>query len=153
MNETHPRRQMTGLEYFRRIMAGEIPHAPFVAGLGIRFAEVERGRVVVEVEPAAAHENGLGIAHGGLAATLLDTALGCAVNTVMTEGQIFTTLEMQVHYTRAIRQGLGVLRCEATIVHAGRRTATAEARIVDSAGKLYAHGTGTWIAFEGAPRT
>lgn len=147
---SHPRRHMSGLEYFRKMMTGEVPHPPLVALLGIRLAHVEPGHVIAEVEPAAIHENGLGIGHGGLAATMLDTALGCAVNTVMGHGQIFTTLEMRIHYTRAIKQGIGVIRCEAKIVHAGRRTATAEARIMDSAGKLYAHGTGTWIVYEAA---
>lgn len=139
---------MSGLEFFQKMVDGEVPHPPLVAELGIRLVHVESGRAVAEVEPAAKHENGLGIGHGGLAATMLDTVLGCAVNTAMGVGKIFTTLEMRIHYTRAIKRGIGVIRCEATVVHAGRRTATAEGRIVDANGKLYAHGTGTWIVYE-----
>jgi uncharacterized protein (TIGR00369 family) len=97
--------------------------------------------------PAIAHTNGIGIVHGGLAATLLDTALGCAVNSLMPAGRVFTTLEVKVNFTRAIRADIGQLRCEAWVVHSGRRTATAEGRVLDAAGKLYAHATGTWILF------
>lgn len=116
--------------------------------LGMRLTHVEEGRVTViidEVRPE--HENGLGIAHGGLAATLLDTALSCAVNTVMPAGKIFTTLEMKIHYIRAITAADAPLSCVGHVVHAGSRTATAEGRILGANGKLYAHGTVTCILF------
>jgi uncharacterized protein (TIGR00369 family) len=117
--------------------------------LDIHLLEVAKGRAVLEVTPGPAHTNGIGIVHGGLMATLLDSALGCAVNSLLPAGRIFTTLEVKVNYTRPIRQDAGPLRCEARVVHAGRRTATAEGRVVDRAGKLYAHGSGTWMLFEG----
>jgi uncharacterized protein (TIGR00369 family) len=138
---------MTGLDYMRRISRGEIEGAPMLRHLGMRLAEVDEGRVTVVAELRPEHENGLGIAHGGFAATLLDTALGCAVNTVMPIGKIFTTLEMKINYIRAIRHGIGPLSCIGTVVHAGSKTATAEGRIVDATGKLYAHGTLTCILF------
>ena len=141
------RDSMSGLEYMRRVAAGDIEGAPMVRLLGMRMTEVEEGRVSITAEVRPEHENGLGIAHGGLAATLLDTALSCAVNTVMPAGKIFTTLEMKINYIRAIRPGDAPLSCVGHVVHAGGKTATAEGRIVDSYGKLYAHGTVTCILF------
>ena len=135
----------------RRVAAGDIEGAPMVRLLGMQMTEVDEGRVVITAEVRPEHENGLGIAHGGFAATLLDTALSCAVNTVMPAGKVFTTLEMKIHYIRAIRHEVGTLTCTGTVVHAGSRTATAEGRIVDAAGKLYAHGTVTCILFKENP--
>ncbi len=141
------RRTMSGLEYMRKIAAGEIESAPMARLLNIRITAVEKGQVVVTGEPAREFENGLQIAHGGFAAALLDTALGCAVNSVMPAGKVFTTLEMKINFTHAVRRDTGTLTCTAEVVHAGSRTATAEGRIVDSAGKLYAHGSATFILF------
>jgi uncharacterized protein (TIGR00369 family) len=141
------RRTMSGLEYMRKVMSGEIESGPMVRLLNIRITEVDPGHVVVTGVPAEEFENGLRIAHGGFAATLLDTALGCAVNSLMPAGKVFTTLEMKINYTRAIIRGTGTLRCTANIVHAGGRTATSEGRVVDAEGVLYAHGTATFILF------
>jgi uncharacterized protein (TIGR00369 family) len=142
------RRVLSGLEYMRRVSRGEIELAPMLRLLGMKMTEVEEGRVVITamgIKPE--HENGLGIAHGGFAATLLDTALGCAVNTVMPAGKIFTTLEMKINYVRPIRPDSGPLTCVGNVVHAGGKTGTAEGRITDASGKLYAHGTMTCILF------
>ncbi|HLJ73683.1 MAG TPA: PaaI family thioesterase [Thermoanaerobaculia bacterium] len=144
---TVARRTMSGLEYMRKIVAGEIEAAPMARLLNIRITSVEEGNVIVTAEPAREFENGLQIAHGGFAGALLDTALGCAVNSVMPAGKIFTTLEMKINYTRAVTRDAGTLTCNAHIVHAGGRTATAEGRVVDKDGKLYAHGTATFILF------
>lgn len=141
------RRTMSGLDYMRKIVAGEIEGAPMARLLNIRIAGVEEGRVTVTGEPAKEFENGLQIAHGGFAAALLDTALGCAVNSVMPAGKVFTTLEMKINFTRAVTRKTGTLSCTANVVHAGARTATSEGRIVDADGKLYAHGTATFILF------
>jgi len=141
------RRTMSGLEYMRKIVAGEIEAAPMARLLNIHIASVEQGHVIVTAEPAKEFEDGLHIAHGGFAAALLDTALGCAVNSVMPAGKVFTTLEMKINFTRAVTRRTGTLTCTADIVHAGSRTATAEGRIVDGDGKLYAHGTATCILF------
>jgi uncharacterized protein (TIGR00369 family) len=92
--------------------------------------------------------NGWGVAHGGFAATLLDSALGCAINTLTPAGKTFTTLELKVNYTRPLTREAGELRCEARVVHAGSRVATSEGRIVDAKGKIYAHGTTTCIVIE-----
>lgn len=138
---------MSGLDHMRRVAAGEVDGAPMVRLLGMQLSEVDEGRVVLTAAVQPEHENGLGIAHGGFAATMLDTALSCAVNTVMPAGKIFTTLEMKINYIRAVTRRAGALTCIGTVVHAGKTTATAEGRIVDANGKLYAHGTVTCILF------
>src|ERR1700736_931391 len=120
------RRTMSGLEYMRKLVAGELEAAPMARLLNIRIVDVAEGRVVVTAQPTTEFENGLRIAHGGFAATLLDTALGCAVNSVMPAGKVFTTLEMKINFTRAVTRQTGTLTCTASVVHAGSRTATAE---------------------------
>ena len=141
------RRHLSGLEYMRQLMTGEREPSGMARLMNMRLVEVEEGRAVFAVEPDERHYNGLGIAHGGLAATLLDSALGCAINTVMPAGRVFTTLEMKVNYVRPMQRETGEVRCEAEVLHAGSRVATAEGRIVDAAGKLYAHGTATCMLF------
>ena len=138
---------MSGIEYLRKIMTGELPPSGMVQLLNLKLVEVSEGRAVFTVQPDERHYNGLGIAHGGLAAPLLDSALGCAINSMMPAGKTFTTLEMKVNYVRPIRRERGQLRCEAKVIHSGGRVATAEGRITDEGGKIYAHGTATGILF------
>jgi uncharacterized protein (TIGR00369 family) len=145
------REGLSGLQYFKRMVAGEVPPPPMLALLGIRLIEAEEGRVVFTGTVAPEHYNGMGVAHGGYAATLLDSALGCCINTMMPPGKRFTTLELKVNLTRPLTHDVGPLRCEAKVVHLGGRTATSEGRIVDRNGKLYAHGTTTCIVVD-APR-
>jgi len=146
-DRTETRRIMSGLEYMRKMMTGELPPSGMVQLLGLKLVEVSEGRAVFTVQPDERHYNGLGIAHGGLAATLLDSALGCAINAMMPAGKIFTTLEMKINYVRPITRERGELRCEANVIHVGGRVATAEGRITDEDGKLYAHGTATCMLF------
>ena len=145
--KSEERRALSGLEYMRQLMTGEREPSGMARLMNMRLVEVEEGRAVFAVEPDERHYNGLGIAHGGLAATLLDSALGCAINTVMPAGRVFTTLEMKINYVRPMRRETGEVRCEAEVLHAGGRVATAEGRIVDASGKLYAHGTATCMLF------
>ena len=145
------REGLSGLQYFKRMVAGEVPPPPMLALLGIRLIEAEEGRVVFTGTVAPEHYNGMGVAHGGYAATLLDSALGCCINTLMPPGKRFTTLELKVNLTRPLTHGVGPVFCEAKVVHLGGRTATSEGRIVDGHGKLYAHGTTTCIVVD-APR-
>jgi len=122
--------------------------------LGIHLVEVEKGRVVFAAKVDERCYNGTGVAHGGFAATLLDTALGCAINTTTPPGRRFTTLELKVNLTRPLTIAAGEVRCIGVALHVGRQTAVSEARIVDTNGKLYAHGTTTCIAIdmsEGTP--
>jgi uncharacterized protein (TIGR00369 family) len=144
---TEERRHLSGLEYMRQLLTGERAASGMARLMNMRLVEVEEGRAVFAVEPDERHYNGLGIAHGGLAATLLDSALGCAINTVMPAGRVFTTLEMKINYVRPMRRETGEVRCEAVVLHAGSRVATAEGRIIDASGKLYAHGTATCMLF------
>lgn len=142
------RRQLSGLDFFKKMIAGELPPPPLVVLLGLKLVEAEPGRVTFTGVAREEFYNGMGVAHGGFAATLLDSALGCAINTMMPAGRVFTTIDLQIHYTRALRREAGELRCTATVVHVGSRTATSEGRIVDAAGKVYAHGTTTCMLVE-----
>jgi uncharacterized protein (TIGR00369 family) len=148
MTHVEARQRMSGIEFFRKMLAGEMPPPPMIELLGIRLAEVDEGRVVFTATCEEQFYNGTGVAHGGFAATLLDTALGCAINSAMPAGRRFTTLELKVNLTRPITKASGLLRCEAKVVHVGGRTATSEGRIVDAQGKLYAHGTTTCIVVD-----
>ena len=145
---TDLRGSLSGLEFFRKLIAGELPNPPMLELLGIRMTEVEPGRVVLTAQAEERFYNGTGVAHGGFAATLLDSGLGCAINSMMPAGKRFTTLELKVNLTRPLTREVGPLRCEAHVVHVGGRTATSEGRITDLKGKLYAHGTTTCIVVE-----
>ena len=140
-------RGLTGLEFLRKIVAGELPRPPISALLNFGVTEVGAGRAVFTAEPAEYHYNPIGVVHGGLAATLLDSAMGCAVHPTLPAGAGYTTLEIKVNYVRPLTAGTGGVRCEAQVIHVGGRTATAEGRIVDAGGKLYAHGTTTCMVF------
>jgi len=142
------RRGLSGLEYFRKMIAGEMPPPAMLQLMDIRLVEVDEGHVVFSAVAEERFYNGTGVAHGGFAATLLDTALGCAINSTMPAGKRFTTLELKINLTRPLTKEAGLLRCEAKVVHVGGRTATSEGRITDARGKLYAHGTTTCIIVE-----
>jgi uncharacterized protein (TIGR00369 family) len=148
MTQADARRELSGLDYFRKLIAGDVPTPPMLELLGLRLTEAEPGRVVFTAIVEERFYNGTGVAHGGFAATLLDSALGCAINSMMPAGKRFTTLELKVNLTRPLTREVGPLRCEGRIVHLGGRTATSEGRIVDRNGKLYAHGTTTCIVVE-----
>jgi len=138
---------LSGLEYLQKIVAGELPRPPIGALMNFEITELSEGRAVFVVEPAEYHYNPVGVVHGGLAATLLDSAMGCAVHSRLPAGASYTTLEIKVNYIRPMMAETGRVRCEANVIHIGGRTATAEGRIVDQNGKLYAHATTTCIIF------
>jgi uncharacterized protein (TIGR00369 family) len=138
-------RSMSGIAYLRAIRDGRIPAPPFALTLAMRLVEVEEGQALFECEPAEYHYNPIGVVHGGLAATLLDSAMGCAVQSLLPSGTGYTTLEIKVNFVRALTRATGTVRAEGRIVNQGRRVAVAEARITDAAGKLYAHGTTTCL--------
>jgi len=145
------RRRMSGLEFFQKMLAGEAAPPPMLELMGIRIAEVEFGRVVFVANIDDRFYNGTGVVHGGFAATLLDTALGCAINSTTPAGKRFTTVELKVNLTRPLTTAANPLRCEGKVIHVGGRIAISEARITGGDGKLYAHGTTTCIVVE-APR-
>jgi uncharacterized protein (TIGR00369 family) len=148
----------TGLEHLRAIASGEVPPPPIGELLDFRPVEIEPGRVVFRMEPQEFHYNPIGSVHGGVAATLLDSALGCAVQTMLPPGVGYTTLELKVNYIRPIAVGQGAVRAEGRIVHVGTKVATAEGRIVrERDGKLVAHATTTCLILrpgnpDGPPR-
>lgn len=138
-------RGLSGLEFLQKIVAGELPRPPIAALMNFELVELSEGHAVFAVEPAEYHYNPIGVVHGGLAATLLDSATGCAVHSTLPAGASYTTLEIKVNFVRAMNAETGRVRAEAKLIHLGRKTATAEGRIVDEAGKLYAHGTTTCL--------
>jgi uncharacterized protein (TIGR00369 family) len=143
---------MPGLAYLRTIARGELPAPPLMLLLGMTLEEVDEGRVVFTVEPAEYHYNPIGSVHGGLACTLFDSAMGCAIHSTLPAGVGYTTIELKVNLLRPITTKTGKISCEGTVIHVGGRIATAEARLVDTAGKLYGHATTTCMLFRPGPR-
>lgn len=140
-------RNMTGLALIRAIHEGKLPGAPMAALMNMRCGAVEEGRVVFLGQPDKQHLNPLGSVHGGYAATLLDSAMGCAVHTTLPAGIGYTTLEFKINLVRAISTVAGEVRCEGWVVHRGRSIATAEGKLVGPDGKLLAHGSTTCMIF------
>ena len=140
-------RSMSGIAFLQAILEGRLPPAPIARVLGISLDELAVGRAVFSCTPSRDHYNPIGSVHGGLAGVLLDTCMGCAVHTTLAAGIGQTTLEYRVHLVRGMTDKTGPVRAEGRVVHVGRQVATAEGRIVDAAGKLYAHGTTTCLIF------
>ena len=142
----------SGLELMQAMLAGEVPSAAIASTLDFLLIEVAPGRAVFQGKPGAAHLNPLGTIHGGWFATLLDSALGCAVHTLMPAGRSYTTAELSVNLVKALTPTVQRVRAEARVIHCGRQLATAEGRLVGADGTLYAHATTTCLVFELAPR-
>jgi len=138
-------RGMPGIDFLRAMRDGKLPLPPICALLGYRLVEAEPGHAVFEITPAEQHYNPIGVVHGGIAMTLLDSAMGCAVQTRMPAGGGYTTLEAKTNLVRAVTASTGKLRATGKVLHVGKRVATAEARLEDGEGKLYAHATTTCI--------
>ena len=136
---------LNGLDYMNEMIAGRIAPPPIMRLLGFRLVQIGEGLAVFECEPGEQHYNPIGVVHGGLAMTLLDSAMGCCVHTRLPANTGYTTLEAKVNLVRAITAKTGTIRATGKVIHLGGKTATAEARLEDSAGKLYAHGTTTCI--------
>ena len=140
---------MAGIDFLRAIRDGDLPPPPIAVLLGFRLAEVEPGHVVFECVPGEQHYNPIGVVHGGLAMTLLDSAMGCSVQSRVPAGSGYTTLEAKTNLVRAITEKTGKLRAIGRLVHLGSRIATAEGRLEDASGKLYAHSSTTCIVLNG----
>jgi uncharacterized protein (TIGR00369 family) len=136
-------RTMLGLDFLRAIRDGELPPAPIQQLMSFRLEEVDEGRVVFVAQPGEQHYNPIGVVHGGLAATLLDSAMGACVHSTLSEGEGYTTLETKFNLVRAITANDGEVRAAGSVVHRGGRVATAEGRLTRADGKLVAHGTST----------
>jgi uncharacterized protein (TIGR00369 family) len=138
-------KSMPGLELLRAIVAGKFPPPPMAGALDYTIRSVEDGRVVFAGVPKFEFYNPLGMVHGGYAATLLDSAMGCAVHTKLAAGQSYSTLEFKINFTRALTVNTGEVEAIGTIVHVGKKTAVAEGKLVDASGKIYATANTTCI--------
>jgi uncharacterized protein (TIGR00369 family) len=139
---------MSGLEFVKGLVTGELPLNTIAQTLGYDVVEAESGRVVVTLEPTGAHLNPAGGVHGGLTATLLDSCMGLAVQTMLEKGISQTTLEFKISLVRPITPETGLIRAEGRVLSCGRRISTAEGRVTDRQDRLLAHGTTTCLIFQ-----
>jgi uncharacterized protein (TIGR00369 family) len=136
-----------GLGFLQAIIDGTLPQPPIGETLGFHLVEAEPGRAVFAGTPERRHYNPIGTVHGGFAAALLDSALGCAIFSTLKQGDTWTTLELKLNYVRAMTTETGVVRAEGRVIHRGRSVATSEGDLKDAAGRLYAHATTTCMIF------
>ena len=138
----------SGIEIFQAMLEGEVPTAPIARTMSFTLVEAQAGRVEFQGTPLFDHYNPLGTVHGGWIATLLDSALGCAVHTALPAGRTYTTLELKVNYIKGLTERVPLVRAVGSVIHLGGRTATAEARLVGPDGTLFAHATTTCLVME-----
>ncbi len=139
---------LTGLEVLAAMLAGQLPPPPIAETLDILLISVASGEAVFQGWPRPRHYNPMGIVHGGWFATVLDSAMGCAVHSTLPAGKGYTTLEIKLNMVRPLTDAVPLVRAEGQVVHPGRQVATAEARLVGPDGKLYAHASTTCLIFE-----
>lgn len=144
---------LSGLEIMQALLAGRLAAPSIGRTLDFLAIEVEHGRAVFQGAPGPGHLNPMGGVHGGWYATLLDSALGCAVQTALPAGKAYTTLELKLNIVRALTPQVQRVRAEGRIIHVGGQTATADARLLGPDGRLYAHGSTTCLVFDARPRT
>jgi uncharacterized protein (TIGR00369 family) len=147
MTDAAALKSMSGLEIMQAIARGDLPGAPIAKLMNMSGVEVAEGRVVFQGVPGSEHYNPIGTVHGGYAATLLDSAMGCAVHTALAAGKQYTTLTLEVKYIKALTDKVGPVFAEGKVVALGGRQATAEGFLRDTAGVLYAHGTTTCLVY------
>ena len=136
-----------GLSFLRGILDNSNPNPPICETLGFHLAEADAGRAVFTCVPEFRHYNPIGSVHGGFVATLLDSALACAIFSTMKKGDTWTSLELKVNFVRAVTEDTGLVRAEGRVIHRGRMVATSEGDLKDAAGRLYAHATTTVMVF------
>jgi len=140
-------RARSGAEFFRALGNGELPMPHIGETLEFWPVEWEVGRMVFQGTPHIGHYNPIGSVHGGWIAAILDSAVGCAVHSTLPAGTGYTTVELKLNYVRAVTMQTGPLRAEGKVIHAGKQLATAEGRLHDARGKLYAHASTTCMVF------
>ena len=140
-------KEMSGLEFVRGLADGTLPLNPMAETLGYDIVAAEPGRVVATAEPAMRHFNPAGTVHGGLAATMLDSCMGLAIQSMLDRGTFSTTLEFKISFVRPVMPETGTITAEGLVVNCGRRIGIAEGRLTDSRGRLLAHGTTTCLVF------
>jgi uncharacterized protein (TIGR00369 family) len=138
-------KSMSGLEYLRSLRDGRSPLPPMYGLFNFRFLEVEAGRVLFEATPTEYQCNPVGIVHGGFACTALDSATACAVLSLLPANADLASLEVKVNFVRPVKVENGTVRCEGRVIHAGKRIATAEGKMKDEKGNLYAHAVSTCL--------
>lgn len=136
---------LSGLEQLQAMVDGKVPHPPIMDLMDMASFEPEPGKVVVTMRAQEFHYNPLGGVHGGVIATLLDTAAGCSVHTTLEVGEMYTSLDLTTKFLRPVTIDSGLLRCEGRVLNRGRRVALAEAKLTDQAGRLVAHATSTCL--------
>ncbi|MEU4092912.1 PaaI family thioesterase [Streptomyces sp. NPDC026673] len=137
----------SGLEFLRDVLAGRLPAPPIAATLGFTLEEIEAGRAVFAMEPGEEHYNPIGSVHGGVYATLLDSAAGCAVQSVLPAGMGYTSLDLNLKFLRPVTVETGKVRAIGSVLNQGRRTALAQAELYDAADRLLAHATSSCMLF------
>jgi uncharacterized protein (TIGR00369 family) len=140
--------EMSGLDYLRRILAGQLPPPPIAVLLGMNIVEVEPGRAVFTLDVAEHLYNPIGSVHGGVFCTVLDSAMGCAVHSMLPAGKAYTTLELKVNLVKALTTETPRVSSEGRVISSGRRVATASAQIAGPDGTLFAHATTTCLIFD-----
>ncbi len=140
-------RHVPAIELFREMAAGNLPAPPISHSMSFRMVEVEAGRVVFEGDPDGRFLNPVGTIHGGWVATLLDSCMTCAVHSTLPAGQACTTVELKINFIRPLGERIGTVRAEGKVIHGGKTISTAEGKLVDSQGKLLAHGSTTVMTF------
>lgn len=138
----------SGLDNLKKVIAGELPHGPLAELMGLRLVEADEGSAVFTATPAEFHYNPAGHVHGGFAASILDSAMGCAVYSTIPLGSNYTTVEIKVNYLKPITAATGPVRATARVMHRGRKTAMAEGRLEDAGGRLLAHATTTCLIWD-----
>lgn len=141
-------REHTGQDFLNGINSGKTPPPPIAELMGFMMISAENGLAIFQGTPGRQHYNPSGAVHGGYAATLLDTAVGCAIHSTLAAGKGFTTLELKINYIRGMTDKTGPVRAEGKVITAGKQVAVAEGRIIDANGKLYAHATTTCLIFD-----
>jgi uncharacterized protein (TIGR00369 family) len=138
-------RYMSGMDYFNAISRGEIAYPPLLETLDLKAVSIEKGVAVFAFQPQEFHYNTIGTVHGGVISAILDSAMGCAVHSLLEAGTGYTTLELKVNFLKAITVKAGLLKATSKTIHAGKRTALVEAQLTDEAGNIYAHGVSTCL--------
>lgn len=141
-------RGLSGPEYLAKIVSGEVPPPPIAVTLGFELSEIGEGFAVFTMKPAEYHYNPLATVHGGVICTLLDSAMSCAIHTLVPKGRAYTTAELKVNFVRPITRETPLVRAEGRVIHPGRQLATSEGKLIDEKGRLYAHGVATCLIFE-----
>ncbi|MDQ6683516.1 MAG: PaaI family thioesterase [Pseudomonadota bacterium] len=139
---------LSGLEFFQGFITGRLPAAPIGQILDFILVDAEHGHVTFQGRPGAAFYNPMGVVHGGWFATLLDSALGCAVQSTLPAGKGYTTAELKINIVRPLTNKVPLVRAEGRVIHGGNRMATADGRLTGSDGKLYAHASTTCFIFD-----